>query len=323
MRQGQQNRRGRGRNNNRKSQNPLTRSFESTGPDVKIRGTPSHIAEKYMSLARDALSSGDPVLAENYMQHAEHYNRIIMSFREQQLSQGGSDPFPGAQVARGPHLPGDPVDADEYGDDDGDDMGDGRQPDLGAMPQPAAQPRPFDQPQRFDNRNHQQHRRDRPMNPRQDRGGERHFDRQDRGDRGDNRGDRQDRGFDRQDRSDRPDRGDRPERADRGERGDFRADRGDRNGNIGNPGSQGIPEPRPVREPVREPVRDDRPQIADVNGGEHPAPRRRERFQPAASDQATPVHQQPEFLRRPVRRPRAEPAAEAEAPAAPLPDDTE
>ncbi|RTL69379.1 MAG: DUF4167 domain-containing protein, partial [Hyphomicrobiales bacterium] len=49
MRQGQQHRRGRGRgnnnNNNRKSQNPLSRSFESNGPDVKIRGTPAHIAE--------------------------------------------------------------------------------------------------------------------------------------------------------------------------------------------------------------------------------------------------------------------------------------
>ena len=86
MRQGQQNRRGRGRN--RKSQNPLTRSFESNGPDVKIRGTPSHIAEKYISLARDALASGDPVLAENYLQHAEHYNRIIMTFREQQAPHG-------------------------------------------------------------------------------------------------------------------------------------------------------------------------------------------------------------------------------------------
>src|SRR5437762_4513214 len=87
MRQGQQNRRGRGRN--RKGQSPLTRSFESNGPDVKIRGTPAHIAEKYITLARDAQSSGDPVLAENYLQHAEHYNRIIMSFREQQMQQSG------------------------------------------------------------------------------------------------------------------------------------------------------------------------------------------------------------------------------------------
>ena len=91
MRQGQQNRRGRGNNNNRnrKSQNPLSRSFESNGPDVKIRGTPAHIAEKYLTLARDAQSSGDPVLAENYLQHAEHYSRIIMAYREQLQAQGG------------------------------------------------------------------------------------------------------------------------------------------------------------------------------------------------------------------------------------------
>ena len=88
MRQGQQHRRGRNRSN-RKGQNPLTRNFESSGPDIKIRGTPAHVAEKYMSLARDALSSGDPVLAENYLQHAEHYNRIILACREQQGNQPG------------------------------------------------------------------------------------------------------------------------------------------------------------------------------------------------------------------------------------------
>lgn len=88
MRPGQQKQRSRGRNNNgggnnnnnnnqRKGQNPLTRTYDSSGPDVKIRGTAQHIAEKYMALARDATSSGDRVMAENYLQHAEHYNRII------------------------------------------------------------------------------------------------------------------------------------------------------------------------------------------------------------------------------------------------------
>lgn len=81
MRQVQQNRRGRGRG--RKNQNPLTRSYESNGPDVKIRGTAAHIAEKYGALARDALASGDTVTAENYFQHAEHYNRIIMAVQAQ------------------------------------------------------------------------------------------------------------------------------------------------------------------------------------------------------------------------------------------------
>ena len=68
-------------NNNRRSQNPLTRVFESNGPDIKIRGTASHIAEKYLQLARDARSSGDPVAAENYYQHAEHYFRSMRAER--------------------------------------------------------------------------------------------------------------------------------------------------------------------------------------------------------------------------------------------------
>jgi hypothetical protein len=83
MRNGQKRMRGRGNNNHRKSQNPLTRVYESNGPDVKIRGTASHIAEKYIQLARDAQSSGDPVAAENYYQHAEHYFRLIAAAQEQ------------------------------------------------------------------------------------------------------------------------------------------------------------------------------------------------------------------------------------------------
>ncbi len=79
MRPGQKNRMrgGRGNNGGRRGPNPLTRSYESNGPDVKVRGTPQHIAEKYVQLARDAHSSGDTVMAESYLQHAEHYYRII------------------------------------------------------------------------------------------------------------------------------------------------------------------------------------------------------------------------------------------------------
>ncbi|WP_395666062.1 DUF4167 domain-containing protein [Methylocella sp.] len=88
MRPGQNNKRMRGRpNNNRKGPNPLTRSYESNGPDVKIRGTAHHIGEKYLQLARDAQSSGDPVTAESYLQHAEHYFRIIAQAQAQ--LQGG------------------------------------------------------------------------------------------------------------------------------------------------------------------------------------------------------------------------------------------
>lgn len=96
MRPQQQNRRMRGRggsnnnsnnnnrDSNRKGPNPLTRSYESNGPDVKIRGTAQQVAEKYTTLARDSHSAGDRVMAENYLQHAEHYNRIIFTALAQQ-----------------------------------------------------------------------------------------------------------------------------------------------------------------------------------------------------------------------------------------------
>ena len=72
--------RGRGRrpqnNNHHHNHN---RAFDSTGPDVKIRGTAAHVYEKYLQLARDAGSAGDRVMQENYLQHAEHYYRILMA----------------------------------------------------------------------------------------------------------------------------------------------------------------------------------------------------------------------------------------------------
>src|SRR5580704_7963474 len=105
MRNGQNNKRMRNRNNNnhnnnRRGQNPMTRVFESNGPDIKIRGTASHIAEKYLQLARDARSSGDPVAAENYYQHAEHYFRLIAAAQEQfRQNQPQQQPRPDADVS--------------------------------------------------------------------------------------------------------------------------------------------------------------------------------------------------------------------------------
>jgi len=85
MRQSHQKSRSRGRN--RKPQNPLSRNYESNGPDIKIRGNAGHIAEKYSTLARDALSNGDTVMAENYHQHAEHYNRLIAAAQAQRAEE--------------------------------------------------------------------------------------------------------------------------------------------------------------------------------------------------------------------------------------------
>ena len=69
----------RSRGRGRRPQNNHSRSFDSAGPDVKIRGTATHVYEKYLQLARDAGSAGDRVMAENYLQHAEHYYRILMA----------------------------------------------------------------------------------------------------------------------------------------------------------------------------------------------------------------------------------------------------
>jgi hypothetical protein len=60
------------------------RTYDSSGPEVKIRGSASHVYEKYLQLARDANSSGDRVMAENYLQHAEHYYRIMAAAAAQQ-----------------------------------------------------------------------------------------------------------------------------------------------------------------------------------------------------------------------------------------------
>ena len=87
MRQGsnnQSNRRGRGRghnhNNNRRNGMNRNQNFDSNGPSGRIRGTAKQVYEKYLQLAKDAISSGDRVLAESLYQHADHYGRIAAQF---------------------------------------------------------------------------------------------------------------------------------------------------------------------------------------------------------------------------------------------------
>jgi hypothetical protein len=74
---------GGGGNNSGGGFNP-NRTYDSNGPEVKVRGSASHVYEKYLQLARDANSSGDRVMAENYLQHAEHYYRIVAATAAQQ-----------------------------------------------------------------------------------------------------------------------------------------------------------------------------------------------------------------------------------------------
>ena len=168
MRNGQNNKRMRNRNNNnhnnnRRGQNPMTRVFESNGPDIKIRGTASHIAEKYLQLARDARSSGDPVAAENYYQHAEHYFRLIAAAQEQfRQSQ------PQHQQQQQPRP--DEVMGSDDGEDDGENFSSfGQEPGfVPQQPQPymrdngqqprEGQPYQRDQQQPREHREHRDHR---------------------------------------------------------------------------------------------------------------------------------------------------------------------
>ncbi len=84
MKYNNNNRRSRGRNNNNHNRKGPSRSqvFDSNGPEVRIRGTAQQVTEKYATLGKDAQSSGDWVLAQNYLQHAEHYQRIVNGYME-------------------------------------------------------------------------------------------------------------------------------------------------------------------------------------------------------------------------------------------------
>ena len=72
-------------------------TFDSNGPEVRIRGNAYQVHEKYLVLARDATTSGDPVAAENFYQHAEHYFRIMNANTEQRQQGQGRQPAPGAE----------------------------------------------------------------------------------------------------------------------------------------------------------------------------------------------------------------------------------
>ncbi len=291
MRPGQNKQRMRGRPNNgggRKGPNPLTRSYESSGPDVKIRGTAHHIGEKYLQLARDAQSSGDPVMAESYLQHAEHYFRLIAAAQQaQQQSQGTYQRQPGEPLV-------------EETEDDGDFGGipdrfaspierlvPPPQPNLQPQPQPSqAQPGPdrpyynnaerqgFDQPERgprperpFQDRNYQSHQ-EKPYQerPYQERNG---------------------RGRDQDSRSHRPNRGPRDFRNDASIRVDQRGETQTVDADVV---GTGLPAfiTAPVRVPAEihdagPPVETLAPLLADPAGAEHegngfhPRPRRRRR----------------------------------------------
>ena len=93
------NKRSRGRNNgnnqhhNRPRMPHRIQTFDSNGPNIKIRGNAYQVFERYVALAREAAASGDRIAAENLYQHAEHYFRV-MNANGEANSQGGAPPRP-------------------------------------------------------------------------------------------------------------------------------------------------------------------------------------------------------------------------------------
>jgi hypothetical protein len=221
------------------------RSFESTGPDVKVRGNAATIYEKYLQLARDASSSGDRVMAESYLQHAEHYFRVMRAMQPAQPPPQVFDRFGHTYESEDEDDGGDEAEADaETGVEAGAEAGGGPQPYQQREPRDHRGDRGDrggDRPRRFDRDREPREAREprefrEPREPREPRpegaegedraGDDREF-RRGRGRRGRYRPDGEREGFrdaPRDAQRDGPrdaaraDRGDRPERAPRPER---------------------------------------------------------------------------------------------------------
>jgi hypothetical protein len=131
------NKRSRGRNNgnnphhNRPRLPHRIQTFDSNGPNVKIRGNAYQVFERYVSLAREAAASGDRIAAENLYQHAEHYFRVMNANGETNL--------------HGAPRPTTPADLEPGGTEE-----ESRQPDeIVTQPSPAPIFPPDDQPPGF------------------------------------------------------------------------------------------------------------------------------------------------------------------------------
>ncbi|MGE5502107.1 MAG: DUF4167 domain-containing protein [Ignavibacteriales bacterium] len=182
--------RNRGGGGGGKPQHNANRAFESNGPDnVKVRGAAQTIFERYQQLARDAASAGDRVLAENYLQHAEHYFRTL---RAMQPHRPAAEIYGRDQYSSGFDIDfeAEPEEAPAEGAEGGEEGGEGAEArDGGEQPQRRDEGYRRDDRQqrdRYEGRDRQQQgeRQQRDERPREDRQqGEGRRDRFDRRDR--------------------------------------------------------------------------------------------------------------------------------------------
>ena len=199
--------RGGGNSGGKPQQQNANRAFDSNGPEgVKVRGNAQHVFEKYQQLARDAGSAGDRVLAENYLQHAEHYFRVVRAMQPQrpaseilgrdQFTSGFDIDFEDESGAQAQQI----ADA-ENANNSYNDGGEGETEARGGWRD--------DRPQRDDRQRDDRPRDDRPRDDRS---------REDRPRFRDDRPQRDDRQRDERPRDDRAQRDDRPPREDRPQR---------------------------------------------------------------------------------------------------------
>jgi hypothetical protein len=287
-----------------KPQHNVNRAFDSNGPDgVKIRGHAQHVFEKYQQLARDAASSGDRVLAENYLQHAEHYFRVLRAVQPQRpaaeiigrdaFTSGIDIDFEDESVAEATEAPESAEASEEGGEAPAQGGGQGQNGRQDYRPEGREGRGDYQGGRRDyrDDRGFRDGRRDERgdrgdrYEGRRDERGDR-FEGQGRGDRfeGQGRGDqgrgdqgryegrRDERGYGRDDRR-RDDRGYRDDRRDRYEP---RGERGERYGDRPNERASGS-DPLAVVEPESTPLTPERPAevsptLRSEDGGFSPAP---------------------------------------------------
>lgn len=297
--------RGGGGGGGKPQQQNANRAFDSNGPEgVKVRGNAQHVFEKYQQLARDAASSGDRVLAESYLQHAEHYFRVVRAMQPQkptaeilgrdQFSSGFDIDFEdesGAQAAAAAEAAAAEVSPE----------GEAAEAAEGEAREPRGERWRDERPRDRD-------RDDRPRGDRDDRQRGDRFEGQGRRDRWRDRDDRQ------RDRDDRP-RGDRDDRPREAREDRPRDDRPPREDRQRDDRPRGEREDRPRRDRDRDRDREDRgdrdplpvvePQAAPL------VTAREERASPVLRDDDGGESHAPAFLK-PARAPKAAPV-EAEA----------
>jgi hypothetical protein len=138
MRQQSGGRRPRNRPNRKQQVSPRIHNFDSQGPEGRVRGNAPQVYEKYMSLARDATSSGDRIVAESYYQFAEHYYRIMNETTDPERP--GLDPA--RQAREQPRVPCEPEHG--WGNGRGTEQPRPAQAEVDGTPMRASVPRPLD-----------------------------------------------------------------------------------------------------------------------------------------------------------------------------------